>query len=124
MALVQEQLGDFDESLAALQRAIQLSPDPRKKAALARLFALRGMHAEALAILEELQTLSRTRYVPPFDLALIYFALGETDRGFEEMARAFHDRSFELIFAKADPRFIPLPRMPGSLVSLRSTGRA
>jgi TolB-like protein/Tfp pilus assembly protein PilF len=108
LGLVQEQLGDFDESVAALQRAIQLSPqDPRLQAALARIFALQHMHDEALAILEDLRALSTRRYVSPFAFALIYLALGETDAGFEWMNKAFQDRWFELLFIKADPRFDP-----------------
>jgi TolB-like protein/Flp pilus assembly protein TadD len=108
LALVQQQLGDFDESVAALQRAIQLSPHgPRMKAALARVFALHDMRSQAAAILEDLQTISKTRYVAPFDFALIHLALGEMDTGFEWLNKAHQDRSFELIFMKADPRFDP-----------------
>jgi Tfp pilus assembly protein PilF len=53
--LIQEQRGDFDESAATFQRAIQLSPQsPRMHAAPERTFALSGKQNEAMRILKEL----------------------------------------------------------------------
>ena len=106
LGLVQEQRGDFDESAAAFQRAIQLSPgSPLMKAALGRTFALSGKRAEALRILQELHELSARRYVSPFELAAIHFALGQTDDGFQWLAKAFQDRCFELLCLRVDPRW-------------------
>ena len=57
-------MGDFDESIAAFKRAIQLTPhSPRMRAALARSFAMCGKHKEAEQILDELKKLSEKRYV-------------------------------------------------------------
>ena len=71
LGLIQEQLGDFDESIAAFQRAIQLSPQsPRMKAALARSLAMCGKKDEALGILQELRSLAEKRYVSPFEMLL------------------------------------------------------
>ncbi len=51
LGLVQEQRGDFDESAAAFQRAIQLSPQsPRMHAALARTLCVIGEEEEARRI--------------------------------------------------------------------------
>jgi len=106
LGLVQEQRGDFDESIAAFQRAIQLSPpSPRILGALGRAFAIAGKQEEALRILRELRSLAKKRYVSPFELALIHFALGQVDRGFEWLAKAYQDRCFELIAIRVDPRF-------------------
>ena len=106
LGLIQEQLGDFDESTAAFKRAIQLSPQsPRMKGALGRTLALSGKPKEAQRILKELQDLSNDRYISPFELASIYFALGQPDLGFEWLKKAFKDRCFELVAIKVDPRF-------------------
>ena len=52
LGLIQEQMGDFDESLAAFQRAIQLTPNsPRMRAGLARSLAMSGKHKDAQQIL-------------------------------------------------------------------------
>lgn len=106
LGLIQEQMGDFEESLAAFQRAIQLTPNsPRMRAGLARSLAMSGKSKEAQHILQELQGLSEKRYVSPFELASVHFALGQRDIGFEWLKKAFQDRCFELISINVDPRF-------------------
>ncbi|HEU5023048.1 MAG TPA: tetratricopeptide repeat protein [Bryobacteraceae bacterium] len=105
LGLVQEQRGDFDESAAAFQRAIQLSPQsPRMHAALGRTLALSGKREEARRILSELHQLAAKRYVSPSDVASLHFALGDRDAGFEWLTKAFRDRCFELMCLKVDPR--------------------
>jgi TolB-like protein/Tfp pilus assembly protein PilF len=106
LGFIQEQRNDFDESAAALQRAIALSPEtPRMHAALARTYALSGKQKAALGILRKLETLAKTRYVSPFEFAVIQFALGNIDAGFKWLAKACQDRAFELLTIKVDPRF-------------------
>ena len=106
LGLIQEELGDHDEAVAALQRAIHLTPQsPRMQGALARVLAQSGKHADARTILGQLESLSHVRYVSPFELASVHFALGETEVGFEWLRKAFRDRCFELIAVQVDPRF-------------------
>jgi serine/threonine-protein kinase len=106
LGFVQERRGEFAESSAAFQRAIQLSPQsPSLKAALGHSYALSGKRAEARAILEEITELAQKRYVSPFELALLHFAVDETEKGFEWFEKAFNDRCFELVTVKLDPRF-------------------
>ena len=113
LGLVQEQRGEFDESAAAFQRAIQLSPrSPLMQAALGRTFALSGKHDEAIHILRGLQDLAEKRYVSPFELASLHFTLGHTDEGFQWLAKAFQDRCFELISLRVDPRWESLRENP------------
>jgi TolB-like protein/Tfp pilus assembly protein PilF len=113
LGLVQEQRGDFDESAAAFQRALQFSPQsPLMQAALGRTFALSGKTNEALRILGELNDLAEKRYVSPFELASLHFALGRTDDGFQWLTKAFQDRCFELISLKVDPRWGSLKGNP------------
>jgi len=103
---IQEQREDFDESAAAFQRAVHLSPQtPRMRGALARTFALSGKRKLALKLLHELEDLASERYVSPFDFACIHLALGQMEDGFEWLERACQDRSFELITTNVDPRF-------------------
>lgn len=105
LGFVQESRGEFDESSAALQRAMQLgATSPSIKAALGHCFASSGKKSEAVRILKELKALREKRYVSPFDLALLHFALRQLDQGFEWLAKAFEDRCFELILLKVDPR--------------------
>jgi len=113
LGLIQDQMGDFDESIAAFKRAIQLTPhSPRMRAALARSFAMCGKHKEAEQILDELKKLAEKRYVSTFELASVHFALGQADLGFEWLKKAFQDRCFELISIKVDPRFDSIKKDP------------
>jgi TolB-like protein/Flp pilus assembly protein TadD len=113
LGLVQEQRGEFDESAAAFQRAIQLSPQsPLMQAALGRTFALSGKQDDALRILRELLSLAEKRYVSPFELASLHFALLQADEGFQWLAKAFQDRCFELISLRVDPRWESLRGSP------------
>src|SRR5262249_18098292 len=106
VGFIQEQRNDFDEAAAAYQRAIALSPQtPRMHAALARTYALSGRRKQATAILHKLEDLARTRYVSPFEFAVIEFALGHADVGFTWLNKACQDRAFELLTIKVDPRF-------------------
>src|ERR1051326_2191641 len=113
LGLVQEQRGDLDESVAAFQRAIQLSPlSPIMQAALGRTLALSGKQNEAQRILDELHQLAEKRYVSPLQLASLHFTLGQLDKGFEWLTKAFQDRCFELISIRIDPRFKSLKGDP------------
>jgi TolB-like protein/Flp pilus assembly protein TadD len=113
LGLVQEQRGDFDEAVAAFQRAIDLSPpSPRILGALGGTLAKAHKKEEALGILGELNNLARKRYISPFELALIYFALHRVDEGFEALTKCYQDRSFEVVSIKADPRFDSVRKDP------------
>lgn len=106
LGIIQEQRGEFEESAAAFERAMQLSPNsPRMRAGLGRTLALAGKRKQAARILGELHSLSSTRYVSPFEIASIHFAMDQNDEGFEWLTRAFQDRVFELLAIQVDPRF-------------------
>src|SRR5215510_15203256 len=80
LGVIQEQRRDFDESAAALERAVHLSPEtPRMHGALGRTFALSGKRRHALDILAKLESYASQRYVSPLEFAWIQFALGDND---------------------------------------------
>jgi serine/threonine-protein kinase len=109
LGLVQEQRLEFDESAAAFQRALQLSPQsPRMHSALGRTLAMSGRRQQSDKILRQLESLAKQRYVSPFEFATLRFALGQTDIGFKWLAKACEDRAFELLALKVDPRFLPV----------------
>ncbi len=113
LGLIQEQRGEFDESAAAFERAIQLSPSsPRMRGALGRTLALAGKRKEAMQILNELHELAAKKYVSPFELASVHFALGQMEPGFEWLTRACQDRCYEMVSLRVDPRFDSLRGHP------------
>ena len=106
LGIIQEQLRDFDESTAAFQRAVHLSPQtPRMHAALGRTFALSGRRRQAQEVLRKLEAYAKERYVSPIEFAWIHFALGDPDVGFRWLTQAFADRAFDLVWTRVDPRF-------------------
>jgi serine/threonine-protein kinase len=123
LGLIQELRGDLDESVAALQRAVHLSPNSsRMQAALARSLAMSGKRQLAMRTLRNLEQLAKARYVSPFDFASIYFGLGHSGPGFRWLTKAGQDRAFELISIKVDPRFDVLRSDPRFSAVVRQAG--
>ncbi len=67
-------------------------------------YAISGDKPAALKILEELNESSRRTYVSPFEVALIYVALGRKNEALQWLEKAYTDRSDLLIYLNADPR--------------------
>ena len=123
LGLVQDQREDFEEAIAAFRRAIQLSPpSPRIQGALGRTFARAGKPRQAHKILDELQELAEKRYVSPFELASIYFALNQLDEGFRWLTKAYQDRCIELAGLKVDPKFDSVANDPRFLALFSQLG--
>jgi hypothetical protein len=64
-----------------------------------------GKRAEAKKILGEMLESSKTGHVSPYMIATVYAGLGDKDRAFEFLEKAFSERSADLsYFLKADLR--------------------
>ena len=81
-----------------------------------------GRKAEARKILAELQSLSEHSYVPATDMALIYAGLGDKDKAFAWLDKAYEEHSFSLSNLKVEPRFDPLRSDPRFADLLRHIG--
>jgi TolB-like protein/Flp pilus assembly protein TadD len=113
LGFIQEERKDVTEAAAAFTRALELAPhSPRNIGALGRMFALTKKKKEAQRILDELQQMAKARYISPYQIASIYFALNDTDLGFEWLRKAFSDRCYELTVLKVDPKFDALRNDP------------
>lgn len=87
-----------------LEKAVTLSTDATiMKAQLGYAYAAAGRRRDAGRILAELEELSRERYVSPYDLAVSQFALGDKDRTFEYLEKAYAERSRRLWGLKVNP---------------------
>jgi len=87
-------------------------------AALGHAYAVAGNRREAEKIIESLTTRAKKSYVSPFDLALIYAALGEKDKAFALLDKAVAEHSTFLVYTRWEPRLDPLrsdPRFQGLL---------
>jgi TolB-like protein/Tfp pilus assembly protein PilF len=106
LAFAYEKLHRFQEALEILQRTEFASAPPW----LGRLYALMGRREDALRLLESY----RRKGAKPSELYLLYFALGDKDRGFDGLSQWFDERGpivpqtkFNPLFddVQSDPRF-------------------
>jgi serine/threonine-protein kinase len=96
---------DYEKATAEFQREMK-GPSGRDTAARAMIgvgYAQRGRRDETAQILEALLERSRREYVPAYFLAILSFALGETDHGFELLDKAYEEHDLYLSFIKAAP---------------------
>lgn len=79
---------------------------------LGHLLAVRGDRAGARKILDQLLALSKTRYVPPCNIALVYAGLGDNDGALRMLTRACQERDVRLVFIDVEPAWNPLRSDP------------
>jgi Flp pilus assembly protein TadD len=89
LALTYEQQAMYEQSLAELRRLQELAASDSLdvNATLAHLLAATGKSKEARKLLAELQTPVQQRYVSPYNLAVIYHALGDNEQSFALLER-------------------------------------
>jgi TolB-like protein/Tfp pilus assembly protein PilF len=115
----------YDAATTEFQEARTLDPgDTSILLEIATAYALAGRKAEARKVFQEVQAVSKRKYVPPFDVAVFYDCMGQTDSAFEWLERAFKDRDRNLTRLgghplldnlRSDPRFADLVRRIGLL---------
>ena len=99
----------YDRAVEALARAAVASGrNPDILAELGQALGLQGRTDEARAILDELEAMSKVRYVPPYDRALVHAGLGDRDAAFSWLERAREERYGSLILLPIDPDLDPL----------------
>jgi TolB-like protein/DNA-binding winged helix-turn-helix (wHTH) protein/Flp pilus assembly protein TadD len=101
-----EGTGKLQEAVSEYQKAVDLSGgDPYSVVPLAHAWSAVGKKAEAQKVLRDLERkLSAAGGTSTYLMATIYAGLGEKDKAFDYLNRAFHERSFELSGGlKADP---------------------
>lgn len=99
----------YAEAIAEFQRAVTASGgSPIVKAELGHAHAASGNRPQAERVIEELIRVSNERYISPYYIAMIYAGLGDREKAFEWLDRAYDDRADYLVYLKVDPRFDPL----------------
>ncbi len=101
--------GKYTEAISVAERWLQADPVNQ--------FALRGAgianakagrRDKAEEIIRRLRELAKTQYVPTGRYAAIFAALGDNDKAFEELNKAFEARDWELFRFNVDTYWIPL----------------
>jgi TolB-like protein/tetratricopeptide (TPR) repeat protein len=111
--------GATGEAEAAIRKGAELSGVSVQLSFLGHAQAVNGNREDALRTLERLTALSAERYVSPYELGLIYEALGDRDQAFALLEQAFAERSPWLVYLAREPRVRHLhgdPRFDALLV--------
>ena len=119
--MAQEQPGQTLEAIPEYQRAVELSQgDSDATASLAHAYATTGKKAEAEKILHQWLRQSETSFVSPYMITTVYAGLGDKDKAFEFLEKAYQIRSTDLPYflradlrvdsLRSDPRFQDLMR--------------
>jgi serine/threonine protein kinase/Tfp pilus assembly protein PilF len=112
-----QQQGRYPEALAELRQA--QGPTQEATAAIGRLYAASGKKSEAEKILVDLLQRAKTGYLPPTYIAGMYAALGDNNKAFEWLEKAYSARDSQIEFLgveqcydplRSDPRYADLMR--------------
>jgi serine/threonine protein kinase/tetratricopeptide (TPR) repeat protein len=116
LALAYVQKGMYDDAIAELRKLIKapatgpipdqvVDAESEASASLGFACGMAGKHAEARAILSQLDALSKRRYVTGLYPAIIYAGLKENDKAIEYLNKAFDARHPGLVLIRIEPIF-------------------
>jgi tetratricopeptide (TPR) repeat protein len=108
-----ERSGKPTQALEQYRMAVIMSPDlPWLRAVEAACMAKHGRRKEANAILTELIQVRKAQYVDAYFMAMLFDALGDADQAFQELERAYREKSPALFAVRLDPRLDHLREDP------------
>jgi tetratricopeptide (TPR) repeat protein len=115
--------GRFHEGMAEYQKVRTIvGSGPYGLADLGYAYARIGKKSEATKILNELLEFSKQGYSLPFDIALVYWGLGDKDKTFEWLEKASEERSTFVMFMKIDPQWDGLRSDPRFMALMKKMG--
>ena len=124
LGLVYLQKSMYEEALAEFQKEKHLSKrwDRGLECYLGISYAKMGRRVELQKVLDDLAERSKQAYVAPIPPALMYFALGENDQGFEWLEKAYEERNPSLCQLKIEPEFDRVRSDPRFIKLLKKVG--
>ncbi|PYS67118.1 MAG: hypothetical protein DMF73_20065, partial [Acidobacteria bacterium] len=107
--------GMYQEAITEMQKVIARDKEPERWDSypiLAYAYAAAGKRDEALKILNEQNELAKKGYISPYNFAIIYTGLGDKDRAFEYLNKAYEEHAPVLQHFPSRPMFDPLHSDP------------
>jgi eukaryotic-like serine/threonine-protein kinase len=103
----------YPEAISEMKRAIELAgDDPTWNEYLAYVYALADHRKEAIEILNVLNEQSKHRFIPASNMVYAYMALGDTNRAFYFLEKAYAERETIVSSLGRDPDLDPLRSDP------------
>jgi tetratricopeptide (TPR) repeat protein len=122
LGLCLEQKHDFPRAIRELQTAVDLSNDRMWLGFVAHARAVSGDKSGAREILVDLERQSQRTYVSPWLPAIVYPVLGDKDKAFFWLEKAYQGREHDLVFSKVWPMFDSLRSDPRYQDLMRRVG--
>jgi TolB-like protein len=122
IGLAELSLTRYGEAIAALEQAVGISRDAFSAAYLGAVHARAGNRESARSVLADLLARGERGPVPPRCFVYLNAELGELDRAFEWMERAYAARDSGLFFVRVIPHCDPLRQDPRFADLLRRIG--
>jgi serine/threonine-protein kinase len=113
LSRVYTETGKHSEAVAETKRAAELSGNSQSHAYRAYALARWGKLSEAQMVLNDLLELSTSTYVPPYNIALAYNAVGEREKALDYLEKGFAERDVRMVFLKVEPQWDTLRTEPG-----------
>ena len=114
--------GMHSEAVAEAKKAEELSGNSQSQAYRAYALARWGKVTEARAVLSDLLKSATETYVPPYNIAVAYLAVGERERALDYLEKGVTEKDVRMVFLKvepqweqlrADPRFVDVIKRMG-----------
>jgi serine/threonine-protein kinase len=112
------------EAIDALNKSIALNnKNDHNLAGLGNALAVSGHRSEAMKILEELLTQAKQRYVQSQEISLVYMGLGDKDKAFEFLEKAYQEKTAgSILLLKVAPWLDPLRSDPRFTALMKNVG--
>jgi tetratricopeptide (TPR) repeat protein len=116
--------GEYEAGIAVLKRAVSITKgeSPFALGFLGYAYGLAGKKEEAQEILDKVLERSKRGYFSPHFIAVIYTGLGDKDKAFEWLEKAYEERDPRLYPIKVIPRLESLHSDPRFTALLRRMG--
>jgi len=115
--------GMYAEAIALSEKALQTDPTSQQMLRVSGCgYAKSGRRQEAEGVIKRFKDLGKTQYVMSYFVANIYAVLGDKEKAFAELEKAFAERDFFLHRLKVDPLMDPLRADPRFQDLLRRIG--
>jgi TolB-like protein/DNA-binding winged helix-turn-helix (wHTH) protein len=122
LGLSLEQKREFPAAIAELEQSVKLWNDNSWIGFVAHARAVSGDKAGAYRILEDMERRSKETYVSPYWPAIVCSGLGENDKAFYWLEKAYQGREHDLVFSRVWPMFDSLRSDPRYRTLMRRVG--
>jgi TolB-like protein/Tfp pilus assembly protein PilF len=113
LGLIHLMQGQYADALVDFRRAGDLAKTPAEESlSIALVYARWGKKDEAKTILRRYQERRTATTGSPWDLGLVYAALGDNNRAFELLDDAYRHRQWQLVRLNVEPQLDPLRSDP------------